>query len=96
VRFLFDYTGSIMNILPSPICYEIRVRGHLGQAAHTWFPDLTVRHDSGDTTLCGPIADQAALHGILMRIRDLGLPLVSVRQIESGDCETDGPGRRQE
>jgi hypothetical protein len=85
-----------MNTPQSPICHEIRVHGQLGQAAHTWFPDMTIRHESGDTILCGPITDQAALHGILMRIRDLGLPLVSVRQIETEDCGADGPGKRQE
>ncbi len=62
--------------------YEIRVEGHLGPSVTTWFPDLVVRHeDNGETTLSGPVTDQAALYGILMRIRDLGLTLVSVRRL---------------
>lgn len=75
-----------MSTSMSPICYEIRVRGHLGAASAAWFPGTTIRHEAGgDTTLCGPVVDQAALHGILMRIRDLGLPLVSVRQVQDPD-----------
>ena len=62
--------------------YEIRVEGHLGPSVSAWFPDLVVRHeDNGDTTLSGPVADQSALYGILMRIRDLGLVLVSVHRL---------------
>ncbi len=62
--------------------YKIRVEGHLGPSVTTWFPDLVVRHeDNGETTLSGPVTDQAALYGILMRIRDLGLTLVSVRRL---------------
>ncbi len=62
--------------------YEIRVEGHLGPSVTTWFPDLVVRHeDNGETTLSGPVTDQAALYGILMRIRDLGLTLVSVQRL---------------
>ncbi|MBI5034007.1 MAG: hypothetical protein HZB51_26090 [Chloroflexi bacterium] len=63
--------------------YEIRVKGHLGKNAATWFPDLTIdRTFEGETILCGPVVDQSALHGILMRIRDLGLTLTLVRQME--------------
>ena len=63
--------------------YEIRVEGHLGPGVAAWFPGLAIRHEAnGDTTLAGPVADQSALHGVLMRIRDLGLVLVSVRRLE--------------
>jgi hypothetical protein len=63
--------------------YEIRVEGHLGSGVAGWFPDLAIRHEAnGDTTLSGPIVDQAALHGVLMRVRDLGLTLVSVHRLE--------------
>lgn len=64
--------------------YEIRVKGHLGKNAATWFPDLTIDHTAdGETILRGPIVDQSALHGILMRIRDLGLTLTLVRRMEA-------------
>lgn len=69
-------TGTI------PTRYEIRIEGHLGASLVGWFPGLTARHEvNGDTTLSGPVADQAALHGILARIRDLGLTLVSVQRL---------------
>jgi len=61
--------------------YEIRVQGHLGASAAAWFPGLVVRREAnGDTTLVATEIDQSALHGILMRIRDLGLPLLLVRR----------------
>lgn len=62
--------------------YEIRVKGHLGPNALVWFDDFTVHHGAdGATTLCGPIIDQAALGGILSRICDLGLHLLSFREL---------------
>jgi hypothetical protein len=67
-----------------PAVYEIRVRGHLGSAWSDWFTGLRVAlEDHGDTLLVGPL-DQAALHGVLRRIGDLGMPLLSVTRIESG------------
>jgi hypothetical protein len=64
--------------------YEIRIEGHLSQSWVAWFEGLSLRHEeNGQTVLTGPLADQAALHGLLMRIRDLGIPLVSVNRIES-------------
>jgi hypothetical protein len=64
--------------------YEIRVSGHLGSAWSDWFTGLRVTlEDNGDTLLAGPL-DQAALHGVLRRVRDLGVPLISVTRIESG------------
>jgi hypothetical protein len=63
--------------------YEIRLTGHLDAHWTAWFDGLTVsRQIDGTTVISGPIADQAALHGLLQRVRDLGLPLVSVRQVE--------------
>jgi hypothetical protein len=62
--------------------YEIRLTGHLDARWTAWFDGLTVGHESdGTTVLSGPIADQAALHGVIQRVRDLGLPLVSVTRI---------------
>lgn len=62
--------------------YEIRVKGVLDDRWSGWFDGMAVSSDdaSGETTLSGPVADQAALHGLLVRVRDLGLPLLSVRQ----------------
>jgi hypothetical protein len=63
-------------------CYEIRLAGHLDQRWAEWFDGLTLTHQSdGATVLHGPVVDQAALHGLLQRVRDLGLPLVSVAQV---------------
>jgi hypothetical protein len=58
--------------------YEIRLAGHLDARWASWFDGLTLSHDGDETVISGPIADQAALHGVLARVRDLGLPLVSV------------------
>jgi hypothetical protein len=67
--------------------YEIRLAGRLDARWAAWFDGLTVGHEGDGTTLIsGPIADQAALHGLLQRVRDLGLPLVSVTR-----DETDAP-----
>jgi hypothetical protein len=63
--------------------YEIRVRGHLDARWAAWFDGMTLSHDGDGTTLIhGPAVDQAALHGLLRKVRDLGLPLVSVTQVE--------------
>ena len=68
--------------------YEIRLTGHLDAHWTAWFDGLTVGHENdGTTVITGPIADQAALHGVLQRVRDLGLPLVSVIRVE-GDRST--------
>jgi hypothetical protein len=64
-----------------PVQYCIRVKGHLGPQWSEWFDQMTVTLEAdGTTTLSGPIADQAALHGLLVRVRDLGLELISVSQ----------------
>jgi hypothetical protein len=65
-----------------PTIYQIRVQGHLGTQWTDWFGGLTVTlEDNGETLLTGPVADQAALHGLLRRVRDLGIPLVSVVRV---------------
>jgi hypothetical protein len=63
--------------------YEIRLTGHLDDRWADWFAGLTItREDNGETLLTGPVADQAALYGLLRKVRDLGLPLVSVLRVE--------------
>jgi hypothetical protein len=64
--------------------YEIRVKGHLPQDWSAWFEGLTITHDpNGDTVLAGPLRDQAALFGVMVKVRDLGLTLISVNQGEA-------------
>ena len=63
--------------------YTIRLRGHLASRWQAWFDGLTLTCDSDGTTLIsGPVLDQAALHGLLHKVRDTGLPLVSVVQVD--------------
>ena len=67
-----------------PLAYQIRVKGHLGVDWADWFGGLTITlEDDGDTLLTGPVIDQAALHGLLKKVRDLGMTLVSVNQVQS-------------
>jgi hypothetical protein len=71
--------------------YEIRLKGHLDDRWNDWFEGLTITLEDNDVTLLtGPMADQAALHGLLKKVRDLGLPLVSVSPIEPGPLTTPG------
>jgi hypothetical protein len=71
--------------------YEIRLQGRLDRRWADWFEDLTLEtSDAGVTTLQGPVADQAALHGILARLRDLGLPLLAVESVPA-PVDEDGP-----
>jgi hypothetical protein len=64
--------------------YEIRLTGRLDAHWGAWFDGLTVSHESdGTTVISGPIADQSALHGVLQRVRDLGMPLVSVTRVDA-------------
>ena len=65
------------------IAYKIWVKGHIGEDWSSWFEGMTIRHEeSGETLLTGPLVDEAALHGVLAKIRDLGLPLVEVKREE--------------
>ena len=70
--------------------YEIRIKGHLDNRWAGWFDGLTMtREANGETRLTGPVVDQAALHGLLRKVRDLGLPLVAVIQLDPN--QANGP-----
>ena len=71
-----------------PLVYQIRIEGQLGSQWADWFEGLTITpDDNGDTLLTGPVIDQAALHGLLKKVRDLGLPLLAVQRVEPGPAE---------
>ena len=72
----------------SPERYEIRLRGHLDSRWAAWFDGLSLSNENdGTTVIGGPVADQAALHGLLQKVRDLGLPLVSVTEVQPDQSE---------
>ncbi len=72
--------------------YEIRIKGHLDLSWSDWLDGLSIVHQmEGETLLSGAVVDQAALHGLLTRIRDLGIPLISVNSIgNAGDDNKEG------
>jgi hypothetical protein len=91
--------GGQMSEIPTgphhnPGRYEIRLKGHLESRWAAWFDGLSLTTENdGTTIICGPVADQAALHGLLQKVRDLGLPLVSVTELQPGqpDAPAKGP-----
>ena len=71
--------------------YQIRIKGHLGCQWADWFGGLTITlEDNGDTLLTGPVIDQAALHGLLKKVRDLGMPLLSVIRVKPDQADASG------
>ena len=69
-----------------PANYELRVEGHLDEHWSTWFDQMAlIRENDGTTTLRGSVVDQAALHGLLARVRDIGATLISVKTIDAPD-----------
>lgn len=83
-------TGQIRR--PAPVAYRLRVAGHLDQHWSAWFGGLALVRDSdGTSTLSGVVVDQAALHGLLAKIRDLGVTLLSVEIVQAPD-PADGDG----
>ena len=74
--------------------YQIRLKGHLGSQWTDWFEGLTITlEEDGDTLLTGPVIDQAVLYGLLKKVRDLGMHLVSVSPVEPGPPNTHGAGQ---
>jgi hypothetical protein len=72
--------------------YEIRVEGHLPERWSAWFDGLDITsEDDGTTVICGSVVDQAALHGLLQRLRDIGIPLISLTPIEGSTHERPAP-----
>ena len=71
-----------------PGVYEIRIKGHLDDRWADWFGGLTIMlEDNGDTLLTGSVVDQAALHGLLRKVRDLSMPLLSVNRLKPGQAD---------
>jgi hypothetical protein len=71
-----------------PLIYQIRIKGHLGPQWTDWFGGLTIAlENNGETLLTGPVVDQAALHGLLRKVRDAGMPLISVNRVEPGQAD---------
>ena len=80
-----SYLASVTSFpSSSPQHYEIRIGGRLDARWATWFDGMTLTPaDDGTTVICGALADQAALHGILRRVRDAGLPLISITPLDT-------------
>ena len=73
--------------------YEIRIQGHLDQRWATWFDGLAISYESdGSTLLRGPLVDEAALHGVLIKVRDLALPLLAMHRITGSPAELEDAG----
>jgi len=71
-----------------PMVYQIRIRGHLGPQWTDWFDGLTIiLEEDGNTLLTGPVIDQAALHGLIKKVRDLGMPLLLVTSVGPDQAE---------
>ena len=75
-------TRTVVSGMAPGSCYEIRVQGTLDRHWTAWFDGLQVSSDGSQTIICGPVADQAALHGLLNKMGGLGLVLISVRRLD--------------
>ncbi|MBK9942381.1 MAG: hypothetical protein IPP13_12280 [Kouleothrix sp.] len=77
---------------PEPLVYALRIHGHLDDQWAEWFGALKITlEDNGDTLLTCPVADQAALYGLLRHVRDLGMPLISVNRVGPGQADASDP-----
>src|SRR5436309_1767997 len=86
-RAMSNKFNSEMGPSP-PVTYQIRIKGHLGPQWTDWFGGLTITlEDNGDTFLTGTVVDQAALHGLLKKVRDLGMTLLSVNSVEPSQAD---------
>jgi hypothetical protein len=85
------------NTDPSqPMVYQIGIKGHLGRQWTDWFEGLSITlSDNGETLLTGPVVDQAALHGLLRKVRDLCLPLLSVMRVEPSQADASDVSQTQ-
>jgi hypothetical protein len=73
-----------------PTYYRIRLKGHLDDHWSAWFDNMTISNEAnGEAALYGPLVDQAALHGVLIKIRDLGLPLLAVTMVVADEAQHD-------
>ena len=71
-----------------PAIYQIRLKGHLDRRRSDWFEGMIITlEQGGETLLTGPVEDQAALHGLLRKVRDLGLPLIAVVRVEPSEAD---------
>ena len=87
-----DQTPTSTESHYEPGLYEIRLKGHLANQWAEWFEGLTLtREDNGDTLLSGSVVDQAALHGLLRKVRNLAMPLISVMRLEGEPGQSDAP-----
>ncbi len=78
--------GEPNNETNQPKIFQIRIKGHLGRRWANWFEGMSITlEDNGDTLITGPVADQAALHGLVKKVRDLGLPLISINHLDPDD-----------
>jgi hypothetical protein len=76
----------VVSTSGGPARYEIRVKGVLDSRWAAWFDGLHISSQGEETVICGLVADQPALHGLLTKVRDLGLCLISVRRLDTGHC----------
>ena len=75
--------GNLKDGPNHPVVYQIRLKGHLDDLWADWFGGLTITlEENGDTLLTGPVVDQAALFGLLKKVRDVGIPLISIHCVE--------------